>query len=816
MLKRPPTSTTSTSYTKDIKAIDADDSKSQNNVDLSWLPNYNENTNSNSSGHQNGQQEFDDSWLPNYNDTKRNVTTTPSSKSNNSNRSRKAKIDSDDSWLPSTTIVKNENKNKGRNHSHDSWLPNYNYTNKNSLTAASGFINSNHLRKTENDSDDSWLPNNGCSENKKEKNRKNLRNNGHWDRACEVAQYSGDRQVQHAKVLKNRPESSTSQQQVLSSKAECIVETDSLGGVSTLLRKWKVLDETINSNHSSSDTNNTKLRSTLTSPNRTSDVSFSADLESCKSNPSMPLACLTSSRGTNHSKATDTQKEKTRVVDTVRKLSIEEEELAASEAATNNLDGQQAFMGENRCFSPVIGKTRLIRGHQAFNDFLYVMEQDRLRELESLTQRKPVSKFRNRGRIQASLRVRLIRLGAEPEKEAKSHNKRSVSRTMKTIWDKFSAGVKQGTSASRKVNNNEQETKCHALSECSVGCNLEREVEVSATTITKNQEKESVTTCDRSAQTSIDHHELKESTIDQSQDIDSSLADSIQPKEDTHYGLNDSIQLHSEMGLDNFHNWISEYSQSQSDWDEDEEFYYNHDWISEIARPKSDWEYLRQKRHQEMLYMYSYNQDLQQLLQRKSVSSFLSSGERDKLDQLMVSRAQGDAYKQEFAVRESRKQEVGGRSTIERNNSEYNDQTTCLSTPAQPKTWSHPTPDYDSNKMISPSPLWQNNPPQSSSTEMELIYDLRGYVEQLHQEIIELRKSINMQHLEAEKNKSERISTKRNCYVCYAVQADSFLYRCGHMCTCYNCGLELQYTSGKCPICEAPIVDVVRAYGYDE
>lgn len=101
---------------------------------------------------------------------------------------------------------------------------------------------------------------------------------------------------------------------------------------------------------------------------------------------------------------------------------------------------------------------------------------------------------------------------------------------------------------------------------------------------------------------------------------------------------------------------------------------------------------------------------------RKSVSSFLSSGERDKLDQLMVSRAQGDSYKQEFAVRESRKQEVGGRSTIERHNSEYNDQTTRLSTPAQPKTWSHPTPDYDSNKMISPSPLWQNNPPQSSST----------------------------------------------------------------------------------------------------
>lgn len=82
----------------------------------------------------------------------------------------------------------------------------------------------------------------------------------------------------------------------------------------------------------------------------------------------------------------------------------------------------------------------------------------------------------------------------------------------------------------------------------------------------------------------------------------------------------------------------------------------------------------------------------------------------------MVTRAQGDSYKQEFVVRESRKQEVGGRSTIERHCSEYNDQTTRLSTPAQPRTWIHPTPNYDSNQMTSPSAsLWQNNALQSSS-----------------------------------------------------------------------------------------------------
>ncbi|KAK9058074.1 hypothetical protein SSX86_022914 [Deinandra increscens subsp. villosa] len=41
-----------------------------------------------------------------------------------------------------------------------------------------------------------------------------------------------------------------------------------------------------------------------------------------------------------------------------------------------------------------------------------------------------------------------------------------------------------------------------------------------------------------------------------------------------------------------------------------------------------------------------------------------------------------------------------------------------------------------------------------------------------------------------------------NCSICYDTQVDSLLYRYGHMCTCFKCALE-------CPICEAPIVDVV-------
>ncbi|KAK5774891.1 uncharacterized protein LOC108477804 [Gossypium arboreum] len=115
------------------------------------------------------------------------------------------------------------------------------------------------------------------------------------------------------------------------------------------------------------------------------------------------------------------------------------------------------------------------------------------------------------------------------------------------------------------------------------------------------------------------------------------------------------------------------------------------------------------------------------------------------------------------------------------------------------------------------------------SLEMELICDLRGHIEQLHSEISELRKSVmtcmdmqmKWQHyslnrevhsVEGEgKNSADRTPWKRSCCICYEMQVDSLLYRCGHMCTCLKCGNELQWRSGKCPICRAPILDVVPA-----
>lgn len=50
------------------------------------------------------------------------------------------------------------------------------------------------------------------------------------------------------------------------------------------------------------------------------------------------------------------------------------------------------------------------------------------------------------------------------------------------------------------------------------------------------------------------------------------------------------------------------------------------------------------------------------------------------------------------------------------------------------------------------------------------------------------------------------------CTVCLEKNVDSLLYGCGHMCTCSLCGRQLVAGGQSCPICRAPVRDVVRAF----
>lgn len=51
-----------------------------------------------------------------------------------------------------------------------------------------------------------------------------------------------------------------------------------------------------------------------------------------------------------------------------------------------------------------------------------------------------------------------------------------------------------------------------------------------------------------------------------------------------------------------------------------------------------------------------------------------------------------------------------------------------------------------------------------------------------------------------------------SCSICMDRRIDSLLYACGHMCTCAPCGRQLLAHGDSCPMCRAPVRDVVVAY----
>lgn len=345
--------------------------------------------------------------------------------------------------------------------------------------------------------------------------------------------------------------------------------------------------------------------------------------------------------------------------------------------------------------------------------------------------------------------------------------------------------------------------------------------------------------------------------------------------------------------------WINDgLEELQSDYSQ-EEADINHDWINDVSRPRSTWEDLRQARYQEMLDPFVENDDIRHLLQRKSVSSFLSSGMRENIDRLMMSRTQEisrkdhlegkceNQYNREDQMRMNKVKEEHGCEEEEeyKQNSEeeeeeaedddsivYNDDyeedqehniqteryNAAQSYINQTTSWvhsqHHDVSDNDSDQAAAPPLYIQHSPLANArildsqrsniscldsqrsmnhhSVEMELIYELKGNMEQLHQEISEIRRSlkacVNMQ-MELQQSikqeivaalcqpgkqkRRERKDSSRGgrCCICSEEPIDSLLYRCGHMCTCFACAHELQWRSGKCPVCRAPILDIVRA-----
>lgn len=238
-----------------------------------------------------------------------------------------------------------------------------------------------------------------------------------------------------------------------------------------------------------------------------------------------------------------------------------------------------------------------------------------------------------------------------------------------------------------------------------------------------------------------------------------------------------------------------------------------------------------------------YSMELRELLSRRRVSSLLRSGFRASLDQLIQSyvERQGNA---------STDWEADGASSspafIEQDQEQHNDdqvQDGVLSggvdRTSPSDTASQPVWDQDLHRLN-----WSDNSPHHrlGIQEWEIINELRLDMVRLQQRMDNMQRMLEAcmdMQLELQRSVRQEVSAALNrsalstdackdvqhnddsswdfvrkgiCCMCCEQNIDSLLYRCGHMCTCSRCAEKLVQGKEKCPMCWAPVVEMVRAY----
>eukprot|EP00249_Psilotum_nudum_P022456 c28522_g1_i1 orf=385-3000(-) len=254
----------------------------------------------------------------------------------------------------------------------------------------------------------------------------------------------------------------------------------------------------------------------------------------------------------------------------------------------------------------------------------------------------------------------------------------------------------------------------------------------------------------------------------------------------------------------------------------------------------------------------AYNMELQELLGRRSVTNILASEFRDRLDQLIRSfiHSQGrTTVAWDFArpgqTANAPQQQQQEEEQVEEQEEEvhveiHNDEQ--IVNPPEVVPFAAPPPPPPPPPP--PQPLWQQELQQTawvrptfrrpSLMDWESINELRADVTKLQQGLsglermmetclemqLELQRSVRQEVAgalhqmyvgkavpEDAIDGSKWVTVKKGtCCVCCDKNIDSLLYRCGHMCTCLKCASELMRNSGKCPMCRAPIVEVIRAF----
>nr|XP_043606497.1 uncharacterized protein LOC122578572 isoform X2 [Erigeron canadensis] len=466
-----------------------------------------------------------------------------------------------------------------------------------------------------------------------------------------------------------------------------------------------------------------------------------------------------------------------------------------------------------------------LRGRQALLDLLVRAERERQRELQGLTEYRAVSDFAHRNRIQSLLRGRFLR-NERPVEEERLPSV-AASELVQLRQRHTVSGLRNGFRS--------------RLETIVRGQEIEHESQEQMQLLVQETNVQQVPSLENGAAVQSTN---QQTTMDEGEEWqDHNVTNDLNEWRD---GISEGVDIGRNWQESSGNDWVPETSGSEIGTRMQET---NDMWHQPSSRePVERWSQgtsdpprirrtvpvRRANRFHAPEDDNVYSMELRELLSRRSVSNLLRSGFRESLDHLI----------QSYVERQSR-------APIDW------DRHRNLPTPS-PEVGQEQHEPIDRPSLVAPSPpapppqpiwhhhdmphsSWSRHSIHRSELEWEMINDLRADMARLQQGMSHMQRMLEAcmdMQLELQRSVRQEVSAALNraggekgldatssedgskwvhvkkgtCCICCDSQIDSLLYRCGHMCTCSKCANELVRGGGKCPLCRAPIVEVIRAY----